>query len=101
MEDLSRKINEFPFNPPEAGYQSTVNYSFQKGQKEWQGSYSMNFQRNYYIKFGFCYYGQLLTNLETSADRGNVILTYVINPDGSRNLEPKQDYFPSSSRWTH
>lgn len=92
--------DEFPFEPPESGYQSTVNYSFQKGQGEWQGNWSMNFQKNFYIKFGSpAIYGQL--HLETWADNEQVILTYVINPDGSRNLEPKQGYFPSSSQWTH
>ena len=97
---FSEENDEFPFNPPGTGYQGTVNYSFQKGQKDWQGNWSMNFQRNYYFKFGSpALYGQL--HLETWADSGHVILTYVINPDGSRNLEPKQGYFPSSSRWSH
>ena len=80
--------DEFPFNPPESGYQSTVNYSFQKGQKEWTGNWSMFFQKNYYIKFGSpVVYGHL--HLDTWADRDSVVFDYVINPDGSRNLESK------------
>jgi uncharacterized repeat protein (TIGR03803 family) len=87
---------EFPFNAPESGYQAVVKYDFQKGQTNW----TVNFQRNYYIKFGSpALYAQL--HLETWADSDYVILMYLINPDGSRNLEPKQDYFPSSSVWRH
>src|SRR6185312_6264275 len=41
--------DEFAFNPPENGYQSMVNYSFQKGQKEWQSNWSMDFKKNFYI----------------------------------------------------
>jgi uncharacterized repeat protein (TIGR03803 family) len=80
--------DEFPFHPPETGYQTIVNYSFRKGQGEWTGNGSMNFQTNYYIKFGSpALYGRL--HLETWADSDKIILTYVINPDGSRNLESK------------
>lgn len=90
------ETEEFPFNPPESGYQVVVKYDFRKGQTNW----TVNFQKDYYIKFGSpALYGQL--HLETWADSGYVILTYLINPDGSRNLETKQDYFPSSSRWRH
>lgn len=93
---LIEENEEFPFNPPESGYQAVVHYEFQKDQTNW----TVNFQKNYYIKFGSPpLYGQL--HLETWADSGRVILTYVINPDGSRNLEPKPDYFPSSSVWRH
>jgi hypothetical protein len=87
---------EFPFNPPETGYQPVVTFNFQKGQTNWV----YDFKKDFYIKFGNPpVYGQL--NVETMSDGGYVIFTYVINPDGSRNLEPKPQYFPSSSRWTH
>lgn len=92
--------DEFGFNPPEGGYQPTINYTFHKGEKEWPGNWSMKFEKSYYVKLGSpAVYGQL--RVETWSDKSTVILTYVINPDGSRNLEPKQGYFPSSSRWTH
>jgi hypothetical protein len=84
--------DEFAFNPPESGYQPVVKYDFQKGQTNW----TLFFQKDYYIKFGSpALYGQL--HLETWADRSSVILIYVINPDGSRNLEPKIGSLPSSS----
>jgi hypothetical protein len=76
--------DEFAFNPPESGYQSVVKYNFQKGETNW----TINFQKDYYIRFGSPpLYGHL--HLETWADSSSVIFTYVINPDGSRNLEPK------------
>lgn len=93
---LIEENQEFPFNPPESGYQSAVTLSFQKGQTNW----TQHILKDYYIKFGTPpLYGQL--QVETAIDQTTVILHWVINPDGSRNLEPKQGYFPSSSRWTH
>lgn len=87
---------EFPFSPPESGYQSVVTFNFQKGQTNW----TTQLKKDFYIKFGNPpLYGQL--QVETSSYQSTVILTYVINPDGSRNLEPKQNYFPSSSTWRH
>jgi hypothetical protein len=87
---------EFPFYPPESGYEPVVNFNFQKGQTNW----TTELKRDFYIRFGNPpVYGQL--NIETSSFGNMVILTYIINPDGSRYLEPKEHYFPSSSRWTH
>ena len=97
---LVEENDEFGFTPPESGYQPTIEYTFHKGQKEWLGNWAMNFQKSYYVKLGSpAVYGQL--DVETSTDKSTVFLTYVLNPDGSRNLEPKQHYFPSSSCWTH
>jgi hypothetical protein len=75
--------DEFPFDAPEDGYQPVVQFDFQKGQPNW----TWNLQKDYYIKFGNPpRYGYF--HLETSIGAG-VRLTYVINPDGSRYLEPK------------
>jgi hypothetical protein len=75
--------DEFPFEAPESGYQPTVQFDFQKGQPGW----TWDLQKDYYIKFGNPpRYGYL--HLETSIGSG-IRLTYAINPDGSRNLEPK------------
>jgi len=88
--------DEFAFNAPQSGYQPVANFDFQKGQTNW----TEFIRKRYYIKFGTPpVYGQL--EMETSIERSGVTLYWVINPDGSRNLEPKQGYFPSSSRWTH
>ncbi len=76
--------DEFPFTAPEHGYQpelvfpppnaSNVRFGFS--------------QKTYYIAFGQPRrYGRI--QISASASTGNVMLQYTINPDGSRNLEPK------------
>ena len=75
---------EFPFTAPEEGYQPVLEFNFHREQPDWK----INLQNNYYIKFGNPpRYGWI--HLETSIDMAGARLTYVINPDGSRNLEPK------------
>ena len=87
---------EFAFTPPASGYQPVVEFKFQTGQTNWTTSV----RQDYYIKFGNPpVYGQL--HLETSISSSSARIVYIINPDGSRNLEPKQGHFPSSSSWTH
>jgi hypothetical protein len=87
---------EFPFTLPESGYQSVLTFNFQKGQTNW----TTELKKDFYVKFGNPpLYGQI--EVETSCVQNTVTLTYLINPDGSRNLEPKQNYFPSSSVWRH
>jgi hypothetical protein len=72
---------QFPYEAPETGYQTTVQFSFQKGQTNWTDGIAKDF----YIRFSNPpLYGRL--HVETAIDRG-VSLTYAINPDGSRNLE--------------
>lgn len=79
-----KQNDEFPFEAPESGYQPVVEFNFQQGQTDWVE----NLKKNYYIKFGNpSRYG--LLRLETGISMGGAILTYAINPDGSRNLEPK------------
>jgi hypothetical protein len=76
--------DEFPFEAPESGYQSTVEFKFQQGQPNW----TKDELQDYYIKFGNPpRYGHL--HLDTSIDMSGARLTYAINPDGSRYLEPK------------
>ena len=66
------------------GYQSAAEFNFQHDQPDWK----INLEKNYYIKFANpSRYGRL--HLETSIDMAGARLTYSINPDGSRNLEPK------------
>ena len=77
--------DEFPFEAPEGGYQPVVEFSFEKGSANWTEELS----KNYYIKFGVpARYGRL--HVQTGISYGGATLTYCINPDGSRNLEPKQ-----------
>jgi len=75
---------EFPFEAPETGYQSVVAFDFKKDQPDWAEGVS----RDYYIKFGNPpVYGRL--HVETQIDLDGARLTYAVNPDGTRNLEPQ------------
>lgn len=75
--------DQFPFEAPGSGYQSVVDLQFQKGNTNW----SESINKNYYIKFGNPpRYGRFQVQTDISA--GGAIVTYAINPDGSRNLEP-------------
>lgn len=78
-----KESDEFPFEAPEKGYQPTVEFKFQK-----DVNWTENLQKDYYIKFGTpARYGRL--HIQTGISMGGAILTYAINPDGSRNLEPQ------------
>ncbi len=76
--------DEFPFEAPASGYQSVLNFQFQSGNTNWvQG-----INKTYYIEFGNPpLYGRI--QVQTDISYGGAFLTYAINPDGSRNLEPK------------
>jgi hypothetical protein len=74
----------FPFQAPEAGYQPTIEFHFKSGETNW----ATTLQRQYYIAFGQPRrYGRLV--VETAIEMEGARLTYAINPDGSRYLEPK------------
>jgi hypothetical protein len=76
--------DEFPFEAPESGYQPTVEYTFKPGETNW----TETLHKQFYIAFGTPRrYGRI--DLETGISTG-VYLGYVINPDGSRNLEPME-----------
>jgi hypothetical protein len=78
--------DEFPFEAPETGYQPVVEFQFNKGETNWMTS----LKKNYYITFGQPQrYGWL--TVETRMGWGGAHLTYAINPDGSRYLEPKEN----------
>jgi hypothetical protein len=80
---------EFPFHPPKYGYRPIVRLEFEKGQTNW----ATDVRKDYYIKFGNpAVYGRL--HLETGIWGGFVSLSYIINPDGSRNLEPENENTP-------
>jgi uncharacterized repeat protein (TIGR03803 family) len=76
--------DEFPFEAPAEGYQSIIEFDFQKNNPDWATGINTNF----YIKFGNPpLYGRL--QIQTGISYGGAILTYAINPTGSQNLEPK------------
>lgn len=75
--------DEFPFEAPETGYQSTIEFHFKMGDPGW----TETVHKSYYITFGQPRrYGRL--DLDTQMYWGTR-LTYAINPDGSKYLEPK------------
>lgn len=75
---------EFPFQAPEAGYQPAIQFHFKSGETNW----TTTLQKQYYIAFGQPRrYGRLVA--ETAIEMEGARLTYVINPDGSRYLEPR------------
>lgn len=77
--------DEFQFEAPESNYLPTVECSFTKGTTNW----TMQASKQFYIAFGQPRkYGWL--RIESNLAQETVFLTYAINPDGSRNLEPKE-----------
>jgi len=81
---LVENTDDLPFEAPDADYQSVLEWHFKDGAADWQGGIN----KKYYIKFGNPpRYGTI--TVETTAFFPGVYLGYVINPSGSRNLEPK------------
>jgi hypothetical protein len=77
--------DEFPFYPPETGYQPVLDFHYPTDRKDWVNR--VNGQ--YYIAFGNPRrYGRI--KFETAVTRG-IRLEYVVNPDGSPYLEPKEN----------
>jgi hypothetical protein len=82
---LVENQDELQFEAPETGYQSTVEYNFAKDDTNWTTQVSKQF----YITFGQPRkYGWF--RIESNLAQETIFLTYAINPDGSRNLEPLQ-----------
>ncbi|MBI3881608.1 MAG: carboxypeptidase regulatory-like domain-containing protein [Verrucomicrobia bacterium] len=77
--------DEFPFHPPEQGYQPSVDFKFSRDTT----NYVTHFEKSYYIAFGNPRrYGHI--HVQTSLF-GQTRLEYAINPDGSRYLEGRKD----------
>ena len=75
---------EFPFEAPESGYKPMVEFDFRVGETNW----SQSLHKSYYIVFGQPpRYGRI--DVQTGIYRG-VSLSYAINADGTRNLEPRE-----------
>lgn len=76
--------DEFPFEAPKIGYKSKITFDFKASQPDWKTS----LKKSYYIVFGNPpRFGRI--DFETDIMGGGATISYVINPDGSRNLEPK------------
>lgn len=80
---LVEEAEEFPFQAPESGYKPTIEFNFRAGDTNW----TEKLHKRYYIVFGEPRkYGRI--DVETGIYRG-VSLSYVVNPGGSRYLEPR------------
>jgi len=75
--------DEFPFQAPEIGYQPSFSFDFKAGQPDWKTSFTKNY---YIILRNPTRYGRL--TIESDIMWGGARLTYLLNPDGARNLEP-------------
>jgi hypothetical protein len=80
--------DEFPFEAPENGYRSVLEFP---SPDEANVHFGIS-HKTYYIAFGQPRkYGSI--DISASDHTGNIILQYVINPDGSRYLEPKDETY--------
>jgi len=85
---LIEQHDEFPFMAPESGYSSSIEFYFKKGETNW----TEVLRKDFYVVFDQPpKYGRL--SVTAGVSRG-VSLRYAINPDGSRNLEPKEYVVP-------
>lgn len=76
--------DEFQFEAPEANYLPTVEYRFTKGETNWTTQVSKQF----YITFGQPRkFGWI--RIESNLAQETIFLTYAINPNGARTLEPQ------------
>ncbi len=81
---FAENTDEFPFEAPDTDYLSIVEWHFTNGTPDWRGTIN----KKYYMKFGNPpRYGRI--TVDTTAFSPGVLLEFAINPDGSRNLEPK------------
>jgi hypothetical protein len=76
--------DEFPFEAPEDGYQSEVDFTFSKDSTNWVAG----FKKDFYIVFGQPRkYGRI--HIETDTFTSGAHIEFAINPDGSRYLEAR------------
>ena len=76
---------EFPFEAPDTGYKSAVEFKFDKTSDNWVAG----FKKDFYIVFGQPKkYGRI--HVETDTYTSGARIHYAINPNGSRYLESKQ-----------
>jgi hypothetical protein len=77
---------EFPFEAPEGGYKSNVEFNMPANAPDWKRSV----EKSYFIRFGNPpRYGRIHLRLNGASQK--VFLSYAVNPSGSRNLEATTD----------
>jgi hypothetical protein len=79
---LIENEDEFPFEAPETGYKSTIEYSLRAE----SGMKGVSFEKKFYFVMGEPKsYGRL--EIRTDGISQHVFIDYALNPSGSRNLE--------------
>jgi hypothetical protein len=82
---MLENTDEFQFEAPETGYQQDAEISFKKEENNW----TTRVTKQFYVTFGQPpRYGWV--RIDANLGQETVLLTYAINPDGSRNLEPAE-----------
>jgi hypothetical protein len=77
---------EFPFEAPDEGYKSKVEFNMPANAPDWKRSV----EKSYFIRFGTPpKYGRIHVRFNGASQK--VLLSYTVNPSGSRNLETKTD----------
>jgi hypothetical protein len=73
---------EFPFEAPEEGYKSKIEFSMPADAGDWKRS----IEKGYFIRFGTPpKYGRIHVRFNGASQK--VFISYTVNPSGSRNLE--------------
>ncbi len=81
---LRETDDEFAFAPPEGGYQSSIVIDMPKKTPNWRS----DLRSKYYVHLSDGTYGRI--ELDVLAHNGVFRIKSVINPSGSRNLEPME-----------
>jgi hypothetical protein len=81
---LVEKCDELGFAAPIKGYLPRVEFNFPASAPDWKRSV----RKSYYIRFGHpAKYGRV--EIDVNGGKQLVFLRFVVNPSGSRNLEPQ------------
>jgi hypothetical protein len=79
---LIEQVEEFPFDAPETGYQSTISFEMPATAADWKRT----IEKGYFIRFGSSpLYARIQIHINGASQKPSI--TYVVNPSGSRNLE--------------
>ncbi|MGC3989103.1 MAG: carboxypeptidase-like regulatory domain-containing protein [Chthoniobacteraceae bacterium] len=81
---LLENHDEFPFHPPESGYEESIEFNMPSNAAGWL----REVHRSYYIKFGEpARYGRIQLDLDGASSQ--IGIKFWVNPDGSTLLEPR------------
>ena len=89
--------DEFPFEAPDQGYESTFHFEAKKDDANWISKW----EKQFYIKVRGKYYGRIFVQIYAfwEPPPTGIVIKSFINPTGSRNLEydPRQSISAENS----